>query len=89
VRAGWTGWRRELGWLLIGFGVLIACAGVVPLTGASMPFQDPTHDMLVKQASDVRQAEVLLVVGVLVGTVAFTTGVLLVVWARRPTRPVR
>jgi membrane protease YdiL (CAAX protease family) len=82
-RAGWSGWRRELGWLLIGLGVLIALVGSVPLTGAALPFQDPTPQMLARQANDIHQAQVWSAVGVLVGLVAICAGEWLIVQARR------
>jgi len=86
VRAGWTGWRRELGWLLIAVALVRPCLASVPWAGAEMPFQDPTPEMLAQQAKDVRAAEALMLAGWAVGLCVLTAGVWLIVWGRHLAR---
>jgi hypothetical protein len=88
VRAGWVGWRGELGWALIGLGTLGSCVLCASLSYAGMPAQDATPEMLVKTAKDGHDAEVAMAIGAGVGLATVIVGIWLVVVNRRLSRRV-
>jgi hypothetical protein len=86
MRAGWTGWRRELGWVLIALSVVLSCVAGSFYAGATMPYQDPTPEMLAQQAKDVRAAGIQMLIGGTLGLACLVAGIWLIVWGRRLAR---
>ena len=83
VRAGWTGWRRELGWVLVALSLVAPCVTCGILSGVYLPYQDPTPEMLAQQARDVHQADVVTALVGAIALVCLATGIWLIVWGRR------
>jgi lysylphosphatidylglycerol synthetase-like protein (DUF2156 family) len=86
VRARWTGWRRELGWVLVALSLLAPCVTFALFSFARLPYQDPTPVMLAQQAREIHQANVLETAVGTIALVCFAAGVWLIVWARRRAR---
>jgi uncharacterized membrane protein len=85
-RVGWSGWRSEVGWLalVLGmFGQCISCAVAVP----GLPYQDPTPELLAKQAEEIRTGQALALVGTVLSISLVIVGLSLIVAARRRNRP--
>lgn len=86
VRAGWTGWRQELGWTLVGLSVLMLFGACFFGTGP-MPYQDePTPEMLATQAREVHDGRILLMILGPAGVASLVGGILLIVRGRRLRR---
>ncbi|MFY1688704.1 hypothetical protein [Plantactinospora sp. WMMB782] len=83
LRAGWTGWRSELGWLLTPLGVVLLLAVLGELVGSAMPIPGATQQMSADHYAGLVEAVVHAVYGVPVGVIVLVTGLWLVWGGRR------
>jgi hypothetical protein len=78
-----------LGSVLLVVACALPCLPFADLSGASLPYQDPTPDMLHKQAADIAAARTNFIISLLVSTILTLTGIGGVsygIWTRRAKR---
>jgi hypothetical protein len=86
VRASWSGWRAELGWALIGLGILAPCLLRGLFSFAGMPAQDATPAMLTQTDKASNNAEIIIAIGAAAGLATTALGIWLIVVSRRRLR---
>jgi hypothetical protein len=79
------------GVLLLVAACLLPCFSFVLDAGSALPYQDPTPEMLAKQAAENAAAERRLAVFAVIGGILAVLGLIALVyaWRHRRSRPVR
>jgi hypothetical protein len=77
---------RYAGIALFVVAILLPCVPFMDVGGYSMPYQDPTPDMLKQQAADVAAAEHRLAVAITISGVLGVCGLIALIYARRQDR---
>jgi len=57
---------RIIGWLSLVVALAVSAVGLVWYAGAGLPYQDPTQDLLERQAVELQLAQLLMLTGLVV-----------------------
>jgi hypothetical protein len=76
------------GTLLLVAACALPCASFAELSGASIPYQDPTPEMVQKQAAETAALEHQLVMRAWIGGALASAGLVALIYARRHRRRV-
>lgn len=60
---------RIIGWLLLTAAFAVGAVGLFWYAGAGLPYQDPTPDLLERQAAELQVAQSLMLIGLGVSVV--------------------
>lgn len=83
ARLGWSGWRRELGWLLILSGAALLVLTYGRLAGAAMPVPAATDQIRAEWSTELYEAALITLLGLPLGLLVLGTGVWLNLGGRR------